>query len=52
MALEMYSYEEQTKGICNLEYSSDLTLKHLNLIYIPVCVLMFIQKGRYYCLIL
>ena len=52
MAVEMYTYVEQTKGVCNLKYSSDLTLKPLNIIYIPVCVLMFIQKGRSYYLIL
>jgi hypothetical protein len=51
MAVEMYSYVETTKGICNLKYSSDLTLKPLNLIYIPVGVLMFFSERKILLLI-
>ena len=31
-AVDIHSYTEQTSGICNLKYNSDLALKSVNLL--------------------
>lgn len=44
MAIEMHSHTEQSNGTRNLKCNLDLSLKSINLVYIPVCVFKFIQK--------